>query len=376
MLRRPSRAALAAAVIAAFSLPSLALADARVLVGHFAPFSADLDETAVDVRVNGQVALTNVRYGDFTDYLALPAGATTLEVLLAGTSTVAISAEVTLVDNTDYTVLATGGANDQPLALQALQDDNSAPGAGNLKLRVIHAAPFASSAEATAVSIRTDRGDVVGGLSSVPFFAASEYLEIPAGNYDLKVATPDGARNLIDLVPVDLPAGAVLSVLATGDGVNQPLGFTALPLGALPTELPVDISVSGHWYTPEFEGQGFAFTPKPDENRLLGSWYSWGENGDQVWFVLDSAGPASGEGAENGGFDNQRAVFTVYRASGGAFASSQPVTTEPTGTLTVDFADCNNAVATYAFDGGPSGELPLTNLTPSGVCTLPAADAR
>ncbi len=374
MSQRPSRAALIAALLAAFSLPSLALADARVLVGHFAPFAADLAETSVDVRVNGQVALSNVRYGDFTDYLALPAGATTLEVLVAGTTTVAISANVTLVDNTDYTVLATGGANGQPLALQALQDDNSAPAAGNLKLRVIHAAPFASSAEATAVSIRTDRGAVVGGLDSVPFFAASPYLEIPAGNYDLKVSTPDGARNLIDLAPVDLPAGAVLSVLATGDGGNQPLGFTALPLGALPTELPVDISVSGHWFTPEFDGQGFAFTPKPDENRLLGSWYSWGDNGAQIWFALDSAGPASGDAAVNGGFDNQSAVFTIFRSSGGAFASSQAVTSEPAGTLTIDFADCTTAVASYAFDGGPSGELPLTNLTPSGVCSLPSAD--
>lgn len=373
MFQRPSHAALPATLLAALSLPSLALADARVLVGHFAPFAEDIAATAVDVRVNGQVALTNVRYGDFTDYLALPAGATTLEVLVAGTSTVAISASVTLADNTDYTVLATGGANDQPLALQALVDDNSPPAAGNLKLRVIHAAPFAASEAATAVSIRTDRGAVVGGLASVPFFAASPYLEIPAGNYDLKVATPDGSRNLIDLAPVDLPAGAVLSVLATGDGGNQPLGFTALPLGALPTELPVDISVSGHWYTPEFDGQGFAFTPKPDENRLLGSWYSWGDNGSQIWFALDSAGPSSGESAVNGGFDNQRAVFTIFRSSGGAFASSQAVTSEPAGTLTVDFADCTTAVASYAFDGGPSGELPLTNLTPSGVCSLPAA---
>lgn len=184
----------------------------------------------------------------------------------------AISAKGTLADNADYTVLATGGANSQPLALQALVDNNAAPAAGNLKLRVIHAAPFGPDAESTAVSIRTDRGAIVGGLASVPFFAASDYLEIPAGNYDLKVATPDGSVNLIDLAPVDLPAGAVLSVLATGDGVNQPLGFTALPLGALATETPVDASVSGHWFTSAFSGQGFAFTPKPDENRLLGSW--------------------------------------------------------------------------------------------------------
>lgn len=350
-------------------LPSLALAQPRVLVGHFAPFSADLEATAVDIRINGNTALTNVRYGDFTDYLELAPGAYTLEVLPAGTTTVAISASVTLEANTDYTVLATGGAGGQDLALQALVDDNSAPAAGNLKLRVIHAAPFGPDAASTAVSIRTDRGDVVGGLDNVPFFAASGYLEIPAGNYDLKVATPDGSRNLIDLAAVDLPAGAVLSVLATGDGVNQPLGFTALPLGALPTEIPVDSSTSGHWYTPEFDGQGFAFTPKPDENRLLGSWYSYGEGGSLVWFTLDSAGERSPD-AGNGGFDNQTAVFTVRASSGGAFLSAQPVTTTPVGTLTVQFEDCNTAVAAIALDGQAERSIPLVNLTPSGVCNF------
>jgi len=350
--------------------PAAVRADSRVLVGHFAPFSADLAATAVDVRINGSAALSGVRYGDFTGYIALAPGAYTLQVLLAGTETVAISAQVNLADNTDYTVLATGGANGQPLALQTLVDDNSAPAAGNLKLRVIHAAPFGPDAAATAVSIRTDRGAVVGGLADVPFFAASGYLQLPAGNYDLKVATPDGLANLIDLAPVDLPAGAVLSVVATGDGVNQPLGFTALPLGALPTERPVDSSVSGHWFTPEFSGQGFAFTPKPDENRLLGSWYAFDAQGNRVWFTLDSAGERSGAAAAGGGFDNDRAVLTVLQTNGGRFLAPDPVTTVPVGTLRLDFADCLTASAEVALDGQARRSIPLTNLTPSGVCSL------
>jgi len=372
MIRPTTKLSCCLGLSACFALAGTALADARVLVGHFAPFANTVEGTAVDVRVNGQVALSNVRYGDFTSYLSLPAGPVALEVLVAGTQTVAISASVTLADNTDYTVLATGGANGQPLALQALVDDNRAPAEGTLKLRVIHAAPFGPDADSTAVSIRTDRGAVVGGLASVPFFAASPYLEIPAGRYDLKVASPDGRRNLIDLAPVDLPAGVVLSVLATGDGVNQPLGFTAIPLGALATEPPVDASVSGHWFTPEFDGQGFAFTPLPGENRLLGSWYSWDDAGNRIWFVLDSAGERSGDEAANGGFDNRGAVLTVLSASGGAFASPQAVSTASVGTLSVEFESCDSAVASYRFDGGPSGTLPLSNLTPSGVCTIPA----
>jgi hypothetical protein len=351
--------------------PALALADARVLVGHFAPFSDDLAATAVDVRINGATALTNVRYGDFTSYIPLAPGAYSLEVVLAGTSTVAISANVTLADDTDYTVLATGGANGQPLTLQPLVDDNRLPAMGNFKLRVIHAAPFGPDAASTAVSIRTDRGGVVGGLDNVPFFAASGYLELPAGNYDLKVATPDGTRNLIDLAPVDLPAGAVLSVLATGDGVNQPLGFTALPLGALPVEPPVDASVSGHWYTPEFSGQGFAFTPKPDENRLLGSWYAFDASGNQIWFTLDSAAAGlSAAAVSGGGFDNRSAELAVQRTTGGRFLASDPVQTTQVGRVRIEFADCRTAVAEILLDGQAARSIPLVNLTPSGICSF------
>ena len=51
-----------------------ASAAANVIVGHFAPFDDELAATAVDVRVNGTVALTGVRYGSFTEYLPLAPG--------------------------------------------------------------------------------------------------------------------------------------------------------------------------------------------------------------------------------------------------------------------------------------------------------------
>jgi hypothetical protein len=370
--KQPQCAALALALSLALTSPA-AMADARVLVGHFAPFAANVDATSVSIRINGQVALENVKYGDFTQYIPLAPGAYLLEVIPTGTSTVAMSANVTLVDRVDYTVLATGNGTLQPLALQALQDDNSAATAGSLKLRIVHAAPFAADTAATAVSVRSDGGAVIGGLSSVPFFAASPYLEVPAGTYDLKVATPDGKTNLIDLAPAALPSGANLTVLARGDGINQPLGFTAIPLGTLPTERPVDASVGGHWNTPGRSTSGFAFTPKPDENRLLGSWYTWTAEGAQQFFGLDSAGSRSGDAAPaSGGFDNERAVFTVFSYSGGTFGGDQPVQATARGTLTVDFADCNHAAASYQIDGIGSGSFDLRNLTPSGVCTLSA----
>jgi len=372
MLRTLTLSTLAAALL----LPLSAQANPRVLVGHFAPFAADIDATAVNVSVNGDTVLTNVKFGDFTDYIALPAaGEYTLAVTPVGATDPAIQATVTLAADTDYSVLAVGNGSLQDLSFLALGDDNSAPAAGNLKLRVVHAAPFAASLEATEVSIRTDGGDVVGGLVGVPFKGASGYLEIPAGNYDLKVASNDGRTNLIDLAPVDLPAGAVLTVIAVGDGVNQPLGFYALPLGALPTEPVVDLSVNGHWSVVGARGQGFAFTPLPRANRFLATWYGY-LNGDQVWFTIDSCKfddvlltDCPGVGT----FNNREASAGIYAVTGGElFGDVQPTYTR-VGDFNVSFQSCTSATASLNV-GDAEFDIELVNLVPSNVCTIPTQE--
>jgi hypothetical protein len=57
------------------------------------------------------------------------------------------------------------------------------------------------------------------------------YIELPAGEYDLKITTPGGGTTLIDPKPVTLNDGDIVSAFATGDGGNQPLGVFALPSG-------------------------------------------------------------------------------------------------------------------------------------------------
>ncbi len=206
----------------------------RALVAHLAPFSADLASTAVSVEVNSSEVLTGVQYNQSSGYLelAMPGvspGITQLDVFAPpGAATPAITASPDLAADTDYTVAAIGDITNQSLELLLLEDDNTAPAAGNIKVRIVHAAPFAAALSDTAVSIRTDAGDVVGGLANVEYGASSGYLEIPAGTYDLQVATPDGTMSLINLAPVDLTDGTIVTVFAVGDGVNQDLGITAI----------------------------------------------------------------------------------------------------------------------------------------------------
>lgn len=80
---------------------------------------------------------------------------------------------------------------------------------GNAKVRVVHASP-----DAPAVDVYLDGAKV---LSDVPFFTASDYLDVPAGPHDIKV-TPAGDANtaVIDAKGVAVEAGKSYTVAATG----------------------------------------------------------------------------------------------------------------------------------------------------------------
>jgi len=74
----------------------LAFADARVSVAHFAPFAENIEDTSVSVLLNGEVALENVTYKMFTDYIPLPAGQYLVEIVPTGTDVVAMSERIRL----------------------------------------------------------------------------------------------------------------------------------------------------------------------------------------------------------------------------------------------------------------------------------------
>jgi hypothetical protein len=346
-------------------------ATVRARVAHFAPFANDVNATAVNISLNGSPLLNGVKYGSFTDYLTLPGpGTYTIAVTPVAASSAVITQSITVADNTDYTVAAIGNGTLQPLELLAIADDNATPPSGQLKLRVVHTAPFAANLQATDVSIRTGDGQIIGGLGSVPYKAYSPVLTLPAATYHVKVASPDGSTNLIDAAPVALPAGVSLTVFAIGDGVNQPLGLTAIPVGALTLQGPVDYSTSGAWYNPATSGQGFTFTPVPLQDRLVGTWYTFDISGAPQWYTLDTAvQPGTLNPGTPGSFDGRHAVFAVTAVTGGAPNSNKPVTQTPSGVLTVTFSSCSQASATYV-QGTTSTTIPLSNLTPFATCTI------
>ena len=340
---------------AALLSSQLVSADARVTVAHFAPFADNLADTSVTVALNGDVALENILFKDFTPYIDLPAGEYVVDIIPTGTTTVAITATYNLVDGQDYTVYATGNGSLQPLELVALADDNTAPAAGNIKVRIVHTAPFGPTPESTEVSVRTAGGDLVAG-PGVAYGAATGYLELPAATYDLKVASNNGQVNLIDPEPVPLGEGAIVTLFAVGDIINQDLGIIATPVAELPLRDPVDQSTNGSYLLDGFDGQGFWFTPIPSQNRAVGAWYTYNADGSPMWFTFES---------ERGGFDGMTATTTLYQSTGAIGEAMQM--TEPVGTIDFNVIDCSLIEATVTV-GESVTDYDGLRLTESATC--------
>ncbi|MEM1178814.1 MAG: DUF4397 domain-containing protein [Acidobacteriota bacterium] len=176
---------------------------ARFRVVHNSP-----DAPAVDILVNDGVILAAVPFFTVSDYLAAPAGTYNVKVNVAGTSTTVIEADLMLDANTYYTIIARGVVAE--IAPSVLVDETDMrPGDGNVKVRVFHGSP-----DAPAVDITTTDGTVlVPGLS---FTEASDYLEVPAGIYQLQIRVAGTDIVAFNLPTLDLQAGQIYTAYAKG----------------------------------------------------------------------------------------------------------------------------------------------------------------
>jgi hypothetical protein len=177
------------------------------------------------VLVDNSAALTNVAYKAASNYLEVPSGSRNLKVRATGTTTVVIDQTATLDQGSAYTVIATGRV--ASIAPLVLTDDQTSPAAGNVRLRLVHASPSAGNVDIYVTTTTADITTATPTLANVAFRVASNYLEVPAGTYRVRI-TPAGTKTVaIDVNNVALTAGQVRTAVA----VDAPGGGT--PLGAI-----------------------------------------------------------------------------------------------------------------------------------------------
>jgi hypothetical protein len=196
--------------------------EARVRVLHASPDASD-----VDVLVDDAEVLGDVPYLTASDYLEVAAGDHNLKVNAAGTPTTVIDADVSLMDGTDYTVIASGlVAAIEPIVLE---DDNSEPAAGTARVRAIHGAPSAPAVDVYVTAPDVDLEAELPTLGNVEFGDVADYIEAPVGDYQVRV-TPAGTKTVvIDSGTLTLESGQVRTAIAVDspDG-GPPFGLLVL----------------------------------------------------------------------------------------------------------------------------------------------------
>lgn len=185
--------------------------NARFRVIHAAPSTG-----ALAVRFNVEVAVNSLAYKSASPYVNILSGGHTLHLVDAATPLGAPRVSRSLeFAGSDYTALIIGASSTLDVVLVP---DDSVPSAtaGNARLRVVHAASELTGVDVYVTDPAASISSVSPSLTNVAFKGASAYLDLPQGNYRVRV-TLTGSKSVIsDSGTTTLTKGHVYSSVTVG----------------------------------------------------------------------------------------------------------------------------------------------------------------
>ncbi len=186
---------------------------AKLRVIHASP-----DAPAVDVKLNGTRAITELAFNEATDYAMVDSGTYNVKVVPAGLDDpIVIDADLDLMAK-DYTVIASDVLSS--ITPIVLEDDNALDALA--RIRFIHASP-----NAPAVDIALANGGPVL-FADVEFGENAGYIEVPGGTYDLEARVAGTDTVALSVPGLKVTGFRNFTVLATGLlGGNPALGVIA-----------------------------------------------------------------------------------------------------------------------------------------------------
>lgn len=199
--------------------------EGRLRFVHVSP-----DAPALSLVIDGDTVASNLAYLGSTDYLDLSEGGHVIQVADASSNTTLIDQDLTVADQTDYTMLAADTL--AKIRTLVLTDDNSTPAAGTARVRAVHAAPGAPE-EGVDVYVTEPDADLTlasPGASDVTFGQVLPYGPVNAGTaYQIRVTRAGTKDVLIDSGPLTLEGFQVRTLIAVdAAGGGEPLNFLVL----------------------------------------------------------------------------------------------------------------------------------------------------
>lgn len=151
------------------------------------------------------------------------------------------------------------------------------------------------------------------------------------------------------------PGGQGMSgAVVVGEGVPEPFAIT--------------YGITGSWFDPDTDGQGFSIEIVPSQNVLVVYWFAYkaeetakGTIATQMW--LQGSGEIVGDSA----------TVPLQRPVNGLFDSSQPPQFPQWGSATFTFSSCENGTVDYESDvDNVSGTIEIVRITPDVQCAAGA----
>jgi Domain of unknown function (DUF4397) len=156
--------------------------------------NAVVDEPNLDLLVDGTASATSIAYGTSDGYHSITSGSRHIQIEPSGTSSPLVDQNINFSSGTDTTIMAANFSSS--ITTLVLIDDNSAPPSGDIKLRIVNAAPSIGPADVYIVSPGTDINTTAPTLTNLAFGAASSYQSLSATNYEI-IFTPTAQKFLL-----------------------------------------------------------------------------------------------------------------------------------------------------------------------------------
>ena len=165
-----------------------------------------------DVLFGTTTVKTALAYKGAHGYANVAAGAQTIKVRKAGATADLVSAQQTVAQSKDYTIVAMGTeAAPQHLVLT---DDYTAPAANKAKIRFVHAAIGQGNVDAYVVKQAGDLATAQPKAANLAPKAASAYVEVDADTYIVILTTAGTKTPVLTVNAVALTNGLVRTFVA------------------------------------------------------------------------------------------------------------------------------------------------------------------
>ena len=160
-------------------------------------------------------------------YSPVYAGARTLVLRRTiDTSVVVATFSPTFVASQDHTIYAIGGAGGGAIASFLSADDNTVPAATSSRVRVVNLSPTGGSMDVFITAAGADLSAATPSVSALANGAASGYLTMPSGTYQVRfvpAGTAPAARAasvVITIAAQALPGGVGRTIVAADNNVG------------------------------------------------------------------------------------------------------------------------------------------------------------